>query len=68
MESAVTLNYDTTDEFGNPVPDVSWNIGEYEKQTMKAIRDVQRRILDEMGATNIVESSLSGPPQAAHMM
>ncbi|MFC7248513.1 GMC family oxidoreductase [Halomicroarcula sp. GCM10025324] len=64
-ENSVTLDYEKTDSHGNPVPDVSFTIGGYERRTIEFIRDVQRDILNEMDASNIVDSPLR---TASHKM
>jgi choline dehydrogenase-like flavoprotein len=62
-ENRVTLDESKTDDFGNPVPDVSWNLGAYELETMEAAQDIQREILEEMGGT--VTWASGGQPHAA---
>jgi len=65
-ENTVTLDPSKTDDHGNPVPDVSWNIGAHERTTMEHALDVQREILDAMGAE---VASVRGPDDlglAAH--
>jgi choline dehydrogenase-like flavoprotein len=67
-ENTVTLDTSKADAHGNPVPDVSWNLGKYELQTMERAREIQREIFDEMGATVIAESELTNPRPGSHPM
>ncbi|MDS0284528.1 GMC family oxidoreductase [Haloarcula onubensis] len=64
----VTLDRTTTDDHGNPVPDVSYSIGSHAAETMEYIRELQHDILDEMGATILHESDLSQPSIASHKL
>jgi choline dehydrogenase-like flavoprotein len=68
QESQVTLDTSQTDEFGNPVPNISWNLGSYARTTMEYIRELQRSIMEEMGATVTAESDLSDPDPGSHPM
>jgi len=67
-ENRVTLDESKTDDFGNPVPDVSWNIGSHARETMEFIREIQYDIFDELGATVVSETDLADPPPASHKM
>jgi len=67
-ENRVTLSESDTDNFGNPVPDVSWNVGSHARETMEFIREIQYDILDEMGATIVSETDLTDPAPASHKM
>lgn len=67
-ENAVTLSDHETDNFGNPAPEVSWNVGSYARETMRHARRIQRDILDEMDATVVAKSDLDNPTPASHKM
>jgi len=49
-DSYVTLDSDRTDDHGNPVPDVHWNVGERALRTIERANEIQAAILDELGA------------------
>lgn len=68
VENRVTLHESETDNHGNPIPDISWNIGAYERETMHRAREIQRSIFDEMGATVVSETSLSRARPGSHPM
>ena len=65
-ENAVTLDRTKTDDHGNPVPEISWSLGAYERETMEHALSVQRRILDELGAEIMSVQGPSNPQQANH--
>jgi len=67
-ENDVTLDSSKTDDYGNPVPDVSYNIGSHARETMQYIREIQREIMEELGATILNESNLSEPRVGSHQM
>ena len=50
-ENRVTLDETTTDNLGNPVPDVGWSISEPTKEAIRAANDVQHEVLDSMDAS-----------------
>ncbi|PSP22266.1 GMC family oxidoreductase [Halobacteriales archaeon QH_10_65_19] len=49
-DSYVGLDPDETDDRGNPVPDVHWNVGDRALRTIERANEIQRSILDELGA------------------
>ncbi len=49
-DNRVTLDPDRTDEHGNPVPAIDWTIDERAKATIRRANEIQRRILEELGA------------------
>ncbi|MFC3476354.1 GMC family oxidoreductase [Halobacterium litoreum] len=49
-ENRIRLDPETTDDHGNPVPDVVWSLSDYERRTVERANEIQRRILDELGA------------------
>ena len=67
-ENAVTLDHTKTDDHGNPVPEISWNIGAHERTTMEAALDVQRKILDEMDTEITSVKGPNNPGHAGHRM
>jgi choline dehydrogenase-like flavoprotein len=48
-ENYVALDPSTTDDHGNPVPDVHWSLGDRTRATLQAANDRQREILTELG-------------------
>lgn len=64
----VTLNPTETDDHGNPVPDVAFDVGPHARETMAHAMGIQTRILEAMGATNRYQTSLADPPYASHHM
>jgi choline dehydrogenase-like flavoprotein len=49
-DSYVTLDSDRTDDHGNPVPDVHWSVGDRAMRTIERANEIQRSILEELGA------------------
>ncbi len=49
-ESHVTLDPDRTDDRGNPVPDVRWTVDDRALRTIDRANEIQRGILEELGA------------------
>ena len=49
-DSYVGLDPDRTDNHGNPVPDVHWNVGDRALRTIERANEIQREILTELGA------------------
>jgi choline dehydrogenase-like flavoprotein len=47
--NAITLDDSTTDDHGNPVPDVSWSVDDETKVALERANEIQRRILEELG-------------------
>jgi choline dehydrogenase-like flavoprotein len=60
-ENRVSLDTDTTDAFGNPVPDVSLSVGEHARRTMDRALEIHEAILDEMGAEVVAQTDPSDP-------
>ncbi|MBX0294270.1 GMC family oxidoreductase [Haloarcula nitratireducens] len=48
-ENRVTLDTSTTDDHGNPVPDIQWSWGPRVKRSMARANDVQHAVLSELG-------------------
>ena len=49
-ESYVALDPEETDHLGNPVPDVHWTVGDRALRTIERANELQREILEELGA------------------
>ncbi|WP_435094775.1 GMC family oxidoreductase [Halorubrum sp. N11] len=49
-DSYVGLDSDRTDDHGNPVPEVHWNVGDRALQTIERANEIQRSVLEELGA------------------
>jgi choline dehydrogenase-like flavoprotein len=50
-DNYVSLDSSTTDDHGNPVPDVHWSLGDRVRNTIRAANEKQREILEELGAS-----------------
>ena len=48
-DSYVGLDRSTTDNHGNPVPDMHWNVGDRALRTIERANEIQRSILEELG-------------------
>jgi choline dehydrogenase-like flavoprotein len=49
-DSYVTLDPDRTDDHGNPVPDIHWNVGDRALRTIERANEIQQAVLEELGA------------------
>jgi choline dehydrogenase-like flavoprotein len=49
-ENRVMLDRSTTDDHGNPVPEVRWSIDERTRESIRRANEIQRAILEELGA------------------
>ena len=49
-ENRVTLDTSTTDDHGNPVPDIQWSWGPRVQRSLRRANDIQRAVLAELGA------------------
>lgn len=49
-ENRVTLDPSRTDDHGNPVPDVQWSLDDRTRRTLARANEIQRRVLEELGA------------------
>jgi choline dehydrogenase-like flavoprotein len=67
-ENRVTLDPSRTDDRGNPVPRIEWSLDDRTRAAIRRANEVQRGILDELGATVdwTVGPANTGP--AAHHM
>jgi len=48
-DSYIGLDRERTDNHGNPVPDVHWNVGDRALRTIDRANEIQQSILDELG-------------------
>ncbi|MFC6716565.1 GMC family oxidoreductase [Natrialbaceae archaeon GCM10025810] len=67
-DNRVSLDRNRTDAFGNPVPHVSFGLGEYGIRTAERAIDVGERILEEVGATVAGRTDLENPIFLSHHM
>jgi choline dehydrogenase-like flavoprotein len=49
-ENRVTLDTTTTDDHGNPVPDIQWSFGDRLERSLDRANEIQHAVLDELGA------------------
>ena len=49
----VSLNHDTVDDHGNPVPDISLSVGDHARATLERAESVLYDVFDAMGATDV---------------
>ena len=64
----VTLDTSTTDDHGNPVPEIVWDVGTHGTETAERAIEVQRELLEEMGATITWEDDPQAPNDGHHPM
>lgn len=57
-ENRITLDTSTTDDHGNPVPDVQWSVDARTKRTLERANEIQTAVLSELGAEDV---SVIGP-------
>jgi len=57
-ENAITLNPEVKDYFGNPVPHITYNVGQYEREALEEARAISAKILQAAGAADIQASQL----------
>jgi choline dehydrogenase-like flavoprotein len=67
-DSYVALDREQTDDHGNPVPDVHWNVGERALRTIERANEIQERILDELGAEITWQAGPDSTGPAYHHM
>ena len=48
-ENRVTLDTSTTDDHGNPVPDIQWSWGDRLRRSLARANEIQRAVLSELG-------------------
>ncbi|MCU4800611.1 GMC family oxidoreductase [Halobacteria archaeon HArc-gm2] len=49
-ENRVRLDHSRTDDHGNPVPDVVWRLDDRTRATIRRANEIQRSVLEELGA------------------
>jgi len=49
-ENRVRLDPERTDDHGNPVPDVVWSLDDYTRRTIERANEIQRDVLEALGA------------------
>jgi choline dehydrogenase-like flavoprotein len=49
-DNRITLDRSTTDDHGNPVPDVEWSVGPETRRAIERANEVQRAVLEELDA------------------
>jgi choline dehydrogenase-like flavoprotein len=65
-DNRVALDTTKTDEFGNPVPDVSFGVGSYAKSTAEEALEIQREILETAGAEVTSQTDPKEPNFLSH--
>jgi choline dehydrogenase-like flavoprotein len=48
-ENRITLDPTTTDDHGNPVPEIHWSVGERERAAIERANAIQHEVLSELG-------------------
>jgi choline dehydrogenase-like flavoprotein len=48
-ENYVGLDHSTTDDHGNPVPEIHWSVGERTREALERANEIQRSVLTELG-------------------
>ena len=51
--NSITLNSAVKDYFGNPVPHITYNVGDYERKVLQEAQGVAAKILRALGASDI---------------
>ena len=67
-ENRVTLDKRKSDNHGNPVPDLSFSVGQYERETFEFAFAVQERILKEANGRIIERTDPNDPSFVSHHM
>ncbi|MEF8852364.1 MAG: GMC family oxidoreductase [Haloarculaceae archaeon] len=62
----VTLDTGGTDDHGNPVPDVSWDVGDHAVASLERAHSVQRRVLSAMNTQITGRTDVNNPGAARH--
>jgi choline dehydrogenase-like flavoprotein len=62
-DNRVTLDPSTTDDHGNPVPKIEWSLDDATRRTLRRANEIQRTVLEELGAevTWTVGPDATGP-------
>ena len=64
----VTLDSSTTDEHGNPVPEIRWDVGEREVATAERALEVQAKIMEQLDPTYLWTADPENPDFPSHPM
>ncbi|MEF8851227.1 MAG: GMC family oxidoreductase [Haloarculaceae archaeon] len=64
----VTLDTSRTDDHGNPVPDIAWDVGDHAVATLRRAQAIQEEVIDEMEGRVTWSSNPRDPPPANHPM
>jgi choline dehydrogenase-like flavoprotein len=65
--NAITLDPSTTDDHGNPVPDVSWSVDRHAEATIQRADEIQRKIMAELGG-DVRRAEVGTPVPGGHHM
>jgi choline dehydrogenase-like flavoprotein len=49
-DNRITLDHSTTDDHGNPVPEIHWQVDDRTKAGLRRANEIQRAVVDELGA------------------
>lgn len=66
--NTIDLDYNKTDNHGNPVPEINWNLGDHARSTLRKGQKIAEEILTEMGAEIIDSGNVSDPTASSHPM
>jgi len=61
-DNRVSLDRTTTDDSGDPVPDVTWHYDDRSRETLEAAERICRSILDELGADRVAMGDTPADP------
>jgi len=64
----VTLDPSTTDDHGNPVPDIQWSLDDRTRRTLAEATEIQGRVMDELGVDVDWTVGVDNTGPAAHHM
>jgi len=67
-DNTVALDHTQTDEFGNPVPELSFTVGDHARGTLDYASGVLEDIMSELGATDVSVDAPSEPIHSSHHM
>ena len=59
-ENRITLDTSTTDDQGNPVPDLVWSWGDRVERSISRANDIQHAVLSELGASIAWTANVEG--------
>ncbi|MFC7080401.1 GMC family oxidoreductase [Halorussus caseinilyticus] len=67
-ENRITLDRSTTDDHGNPVPEIHWRVDDRTEASIRRANEIQRAILDELGVEVSWSVGPSNTGPACHHM